>query len=153
VTCYTVAYFNGARAAATAAVDGEPFAATFLVETDGIRHLLNDFFDMGAFVVVFEDRFVQHICGRGQRIFVGRVVALALLVCLPECGCDGCGFLGVTALACTDSGHGWYGGGEEGDQVQSLGEKVDRMVLLHGFLVILVEASRPIGSLYCLSWE
>jgi hypothetical protein len=36
------------------------------------------------------------------------------------------------------------GGGEEGDQVQSPGEKVERIVVLHGFLVILVEASRDI---------
>ena len=37
VTCYTVAYFNGARAEATAAADGELVAATFLAGTDEIH--------------------------------------------------------------------------------------------------------------------
>jgi hypothetical protein len=35
-----------------------------------------------------------------------------LLVCLLECRCDGCSFLGVATLACTDSRHGWYGSGK-----------------------------------------
>jgi len=71
----------------------EQVVAAFLAGTDEICHLLN-------------------YCRRGLVrccLFLGRVVALDLLVCLLECRCDGCGFLGVTALTCTDGGHGWYG--------------------------------------------